>query len=94
MFCNQCGKQVQEKQQYCGICGTYVKKETLPIQSHETQFNFCRSCGTEIIGRYCERCGESSVQTQGKINKISSKIEQYKQSISGVQKDLKNNMPS
>ena len=67
MFCNQCGNQVEEFEQYCGNCGASMKQNTPLGQVVETQFNFCRSCGNEAKGRYCAVCGENMIKTEAKV---------------------------
>lgn len=88
MFCNKCGTQIEESNQYCGNCGSRVQQGTLPIQAVETNFNFCRSCGAAVQGRYCEACGESSVKVEAKIKSGFKTMEQLKQTGASVKNVL------
>ncbi len=67
MFCNQCGNQVEESQQYCGNCGASMKQNTPLGQVVETNFSFCRNCGGAVQGRYCAACGENTVKIEAKV---------------------------
>lgn len=88
MFCNKCGTQIEESNQYCGNCGARVQQGTLPIQAVETNFNFCRSCGAAVRGRYCEACGESSVKVEAKVKSSFKTMEQLKQTGAAVKNVL------
>ena len=89
MFCNHCGKQIEEAQQYCGECGGYLSPKHTQIQVIETPFKFCRSCGAEIRGRYCEVCGENTMQSAAKIKSGAVRIEQIKQTGNIVKEKVK-----
>ena len=88
MFCNRCGKQVEQSNQYCGNCGGSINREALPIQAVETNFNFCRSCGTAVQRRYCQACGESSVKVEAKVKSGFKTMEQLKQTGAAVKNVL------
>ena len=88
MFCNKCGTQIEESNQYCGNCGARAQQGSLPIQAVETNFNFCRSCGAAVQGRYCEACGESSVKVEAKIKSSFKTMEQLKQTGAAVKNVL------
>ncbi len=79
MFCNQCGNQTGEGQNYCAQCGGYLKESNLPVQGNEVSFNYCRNCGSELSGRYCASCGEVSVETVVKVKNSVFSREQFKQ---------------
>ena len=88
MFCNKCGKQVEESKQYCGNCGESIKLDTLPMQVVETSFNFCRNCGGVVEGRYCEACGANSIKTEAKMKSGFMRMEQLKQTGTAVKNVL------
>lgn len=89
MFCNHCGKQVEEVQQYCGECGGYLSSKQAQMQVIETPFKFCRSCGAETKGRYCEVCGENTMQSAAKVKSGAVRIEQIKQTGNIVKEKVK-----
>lgn len=89
MFCNKCGTQLEETQQYCNKCGDYLKRESIPLQVTESSFNFCRHCGSELNGRYCITCGMSSVQTVAKLKSSAVAMEQIKQTKVAVENIVK-----
>ena len=89
MFCNKCGKQLEDTQQYCHQCGNYLKKENVPLQVVETSFNFCRDCGHELKGRYCSACGSSSVETSAKVKTSAVAMEQIKHTKATVENMVK-----
>ncbi len=88
MFCNKCGKQVEQFNQYCGNCGESINQESLPVQAVETDFNFCRNCGAAVHGRYCGNCGESSIKVEAKVKSSFIGIEQIKQTGVAVKNAL------
>lgn len=89
MFCNHCGKQAEETQQYCMACGGYLKPKQAQVQVLETPFKFCRSCGAETKGRYCEVCGENTMQSVAKVKSGAVRIEQLKQTGNVVKEKVK-----
>ena len=89
MFCNHCGKQAEEAQQYCMACGGYLKPKQTQVQVIETPFKFCRSCGAETKGRYCEVCGENTMQSAAKVKSGAVRIEQIKQTGNVVKEKVK-----
>ncbi|MBP3889000.1 MAG: zinc ribbon domain-containing protein [Cellulosilyticum sp.] len=95
MFCNQCGNQAGEEQNYCAQCGGYLKTGNLPMQGNEVNFNYCRKCGYELNGRYCTNCGEVSVETIVKVKSSVFSREQFKPNTSNHTKSKKeiNNSP-
>ena len=86
MFCNQCGKEVDELEQYCMNCGGYLKKEE-GMQTQENQFKYCKQCGAEVSGRYCEACGTSGTQITAKLNNTSL-MKQIKQASTGIKQSV------
>lgn len=88
MFCNRCGKQAESFNSYCGNCGGSINQESLPVQAVESNFNFCRSCGAAVQGRYCEACGESSVKVEAKIKNSFIRMDQIKQTGAAMKKAL------
>lgn len=88
MFCNRCGKQAEPFNSYCGNCGGSINQESLPVQAVESNFNFCRSCGAAVQGRYCGVCGESSVKVEAKIKNSFIRMDQFKQTGAAMKKAL------
>lgn len=78
MYCNQCGNQAEEGQNYCHQCGGYLKENSLSIQGNEVDFNYCRNCGAELNGRYCANCGEVRVETVVKVKNSVFSRETFK----------------
>lgn len=89
MFCNHCGKQAEETQQYCMACGGYLSSKHAPLQVIETPFKFCRGCGAETKGRYCEVCGENTMQSVAKAKSGAVTIDQIKQTGNIVKEKVK-----
>jgi hypothetical protein len=50
MYCERCGKQIDEGLNYCSACGTQLRREPLPPQRFLTAFLMASLASTTIIG--------------------------------------------
>jgi hypothetical protein len=50
MFCERCGKQIDESLNYCNACGTQLRREILPPQKSLTSFMIAAFSCTVIFG--------------------------------------------
>ncbi|WP_058486283.1 zinc ribbon domain-containing protein [Defluviitalea phaphyphila] len=58
MYCNKCGKENLDSNQYCINCGNKIKKYDISNLSIEKNtINFCNKCGAKISNNYCSQCG-------------------------------------
>jgi hypothetical protein len=50
MYCERCGKQIDESLNYCNACGTQLRREVLPPQKSLTAFMIAALACTVIFG--------------------------------------------
>lgn len=76
MFCESCGKRMNDNSRFCKYCGMPVLdalEKEIPNRNHYLQ---CRNCANELVedALFCDQCG-TAVELKKDCNVCGRKIE-------------------